>query len=398
LLQKNIYLFKVNGQIPDQHDVVFDLFTGDNNTIKWHSTFDIVLNAPVFSIGTFLIDDSVSRNNNHRLDPGETANIKIDNSNTGHADAVNTIASVTSDDPNITIHNFTDTLNTLAINANQYAVFNVTINGSVKPGTIIQLNYQITSGSYVVNKSFMLPVGLLIEDFENIDSSNIPWDSTSSNPWIITDSMPYHGSNCAESGKITANESSILSTKFKVLYDDSISFYLRISSQPEFDVLNFLIDNKVMGTWSGDSMTWRRVSFPVTAGNHIFQWIYSKDPTISMGADRAWVDYIVFPPVGEYIVSVNNLTINKDELLFNVYPNPFKNSANISLTLKQNSEISIRLYNSSGQFIKTIIENSDLPEGMNTFSLDASGLESGFYFCVLNTKDNIITKKLMIIK
>jgi len=92
------------------------------------------------------------------------------------------------------------------------------------------------------------------------------------------------------------------------------------------------------------------------------------------------------------------LTINKDELLFNVYPNPFKNSANISLTLKQNSEISIRLYNSSGQFIKTIIENSDLPEGMNTFSLDASGLESGFYFCVLNTKDNIITKKLMIIK
>ena len=397
-LQKNIFSFKVKEQIPDQHDVIFDLFTGDNNTIKWHSTFDVVLNAPVFSIGTFLIDDSVGGNNNQRLDPGETANIKIDNSNTGHADAINTITSVSSNDPNITINNFTDTLNTLAVNANQYAVFNVTINSSVKPGTNIQLNYQISSGSYVVSKSFILPVGLLIEDFENIDSSKISWDSTSSHPWIIADSMPYHGSNCAESGKITANESSILSTKFKVLYDDSISFYLRISSEPYFDVLQFWIDNQVMGTWSGDSMIWRRVSFPVTAGDHIFKWIYSKEDTISLGADRAWVVYIVFPPVSNYVVSVNNISINKDELLFNIYPNPFRDFVNISLTLKQNSEISIKLYNATGQFIKTIIEYSDLPEGINTLTLDASGLESGFYFCVLNTKNNIVTKKLMIVK
>ncbi len=77
--------------------------------------------------------------------------------------------------------------------------------------------------------------------------------------------------------------------------DDSISFYRRVSSEPDFDFLHFYIDDILQGSWSGET-TWGRVVYPVTAGTHTFKWIYVKDIFMSMGLDKAWIDYIEFPP------------------------------------------------------------------------------------------------------
>src|SRR5205807_5563602 len=37
---------------------------------------------------------------------------------------------------------------------------------------------------------------------------------------------------------------------------------------------------------------WEQVSYEIPTGQHTFRWIYSKDATVSQGADAGWVDQI----------------------------------------------------------------------------------------------------------
>ena len=38
-------------------------------------------------------------------------------------------------------------------------------------------------------------------------------------------------------------------------------------------------------------------TFPVSAGNHSFEWRYIKDHAVTSGSDAAWIDFVVFPPI-----------------------------------------------------------------------------------------------------
>ena len=73
-----------------------------------------------------------------------------------------------------------------------------------------------------------------------------------------------------------------------------ISFWLKVSSEKDYDVLIFTIDGIEKGRWSGD-VAWTKVSYPVTAREHTFAWKYSKDGEVSKGSDTAWIDDIIFP-------------------------------------------------------------------------------------------------------
>ncbi len=56
----------------------------------------------------------------------------------------------------------------------------------------------------------------------------------------------------------------------------------------------FYIDGVKQDEWSGEQ-DWTQVSFSVTEGTRTFEWIYSKDYSISEGSDTTWIDDIVFP-------------------------------------------------------------------------------------------------------
>ena len=58
----------------------------------------------------------------------------------------------------------------------------------------------------------------------------------------------------------------------------------------------FLLKAIMQEEWSG-TVDWSEVSYPVTTGAHTFKWVYFKDGSVSSGADCAWVDYIIFPPI-----------------------------------------------------------------------------------------------------
>ncbi len=55
------------------------------------------------------------------------------------------------------------------------------------------------------------------------------------------------------------------------------------------------IDGMEKGSWSGQK-GWSRASFHIGHGLHTFSWRYTKDSNMDHGLDRAWIDFILFPP------------------------------------------------------------------------------------------------------
>jgi len=77
-----------------------------------------------------------------------------------------------------------------------------------------------------------------------------------------------------------------------------VSFWFKISSEPDYDVLIFKIDGIEVGRWSVE-LDWMQAGYHVgEPGWHWFRWGYVKDESISKGSDTCWIDSIIFPPSG----------------------------------------------------------------------------------------------------
>ena len=101
------------------------------------------------------------------------------------------------------------------------------------------------------------------------------------------------------------------------------------------------------------------------------------------------------------ITSVGELqTPLKYELSQN-YPNPFNPTTKISYSLSQRSMVTLKLYNSIGEKVLTLV-NKEEDGGVYTISLDGKNLSSGVYFYRIeavplnNQKGNFVDTKKMI--
>jgi len=77
------------------------------------------------------------------------------------------------------------------------------------------------------------------------------------------------------------------------LPDGTLSFRVATSSEPNFDELRFYLDGELVQEWSGE-VPWTAVEFEVPAGDHVFEWMYSKDGSVDRGEDTAWIDDLHF--------------------------------------------------------------------------------------------------------
>ncbi len=130
-------------------------------------------------------------------------------------------------------------------------------------------------------------------DFETGDFSIFEWQDTSDTPWIITGEGAYEGAYCARAGAIGDSQSSTLDMTMDC-QDGEISFWRKVSSEEDWDKLQFYIEGQRKGNWSGE-LDWEHVSYPIKAGMHRFRWIYVKSGFDSHGEDSAWIDNIEFP-------------------------------------------------------------------------------------------------------
>lgn len=138
---------------------------------------------------------------------------------------------------------------------------------------------------------------LTIEDFESGNFLVWPWSFSGNAPWTISTVTPYEGTYSARSGDINDNQTSSMTLVVTSQSPGNVTFFRRIESEATYDFLRFSIDGSEVGSWSG-TIPWGQVSFPVSAGQHTYLWSYTKDVSVSTGADAAWVDAIDLPFVG----------------------------------------------------------------------------------------------------
>src|SRR5438552_7917099 len=113
------------------------------------------------------------------------------------------------------------------------------------------------------------------DDFESGTFNTLPYTFSGSKPWVIQSEVVSLGRFAGRSGAIGNNQSSSLrlSSNFRA---GVASFDFKVSSEPTWDKLEFLLNDSVQQSWSGE-VGWITYEFFVPAGNNTLEWRYSKD-------------------------------------------------------------------------------------------------------------------------
>ncbi len=124
-----------------------------------------------------------------------------------------------------------------------------------------------------------------------IDQPNISLVS-SSPAWSPTISTTYDQVDAVVSPDIQDEESTSLSTSF--FGPRIVTFWWKVSSEANYDYLEFLVDGTVVKKISGE-VAWSQVSHAIYGGTqHTITWRYVKDSLDSDGSDLGWVDALTF--------------------------------------------------------------------------------------------------------
>ncbi len=290
---ENGFAWYVHNDIPDMHPVLFTL-TSTDGTNTWETQFSVNAYSPVLETGDFTIDDS-DGNNNGRIDPGETAIVKIETTNNGSSFALTTQGILTATSPYITMESNTYDLNVIAMGASKTAEFTLTASEEAPNGTPYLLQYKAQSLGFVTSNVYSLNIGFASEDWETGDMSKYDWVTSGDADWTISEESPYEGTYCVKTGDIGDGETTTLSIDYTVGENGTISFYYKVSSQQNYDKLKFYIDNTIKAQWSGE-IDWTHVSYyNISPGEHTFKWSYVKSANTSSGDDCGWIDLINLP-------------------------------------------------------------------------------------------------------
>jgi hypothetical protein len=85
-------------------------------------------------------------------------------------------------------------------------------------------------------------------------------------------------------------------------------------------------------------------------------------------------------------------------VLYEAYPNPFNPSTNIRFNIPESGNVTLKVYNLTGQEVKAIIDNEFMSNGTHNIKVDMSNLSSGVYFFTLKYNFNFLTKKMVLLK
>lgn len=292
---EDAFSFAIADDATDQYmvNLTFDI----SGTAKevWQDNVSFKINAPVMASQFVEVDDTEGGDGNGRLDAGETALIKINGWNNGHAMSPEASMSLATSSQWLTINSSAYDLGAVEAATAVMAEFEVTVSEDAPIGEFANFSMDISAGNYTDNASMMLALGLVIEDWESGDFTQYEWTFGGDADWeMIEGENVYEGVYSAKSMTIDHNENAELMLDVTAPSESTISFYYKVSSEGNYDKLKFYLDGTMMEEWSGD-IDWTFAEFTCPAGEHTLKWEYMKDGSVSSGSDCAWIDYIILP-------------------------------------------------------------------------------------------------------
>lgn len=264
------------------------------------------------------------------------------------------------------------------------------------PSPLCRLNIGATlyRGAWQHTESRWLVPGERLESFEEGFASH-PWDTRCRVPWVLDSNVSYSGQYSARTGAIGHDQTSDLSLSVYLPHDDTVSFWAKLSTEPQHDLLLFLVDGVRQQPVLWGNISWRQYKYRLPAGRHTLVWRYLKDHSTSQGQDCAWIDDVRLPmaqwevPAGwqcvDTTVSVPAVAVSMQKL--SVYPNPA--SDRVSLWVDEPMEV--RVVDAAGRRVATF----SLSAGRG-HAWDVSALPSGVYFAEGQGTSGVSRTKIII--
>ena len=178
-----------------------------------------------------------------------------------------------------------------------------------------------------------------------VKACGLEWITGGDAPWFGQDEFTFRSEIAAQSGPVGDNQESWIETV--VEGPGELSFWWAVSSELNYDFLEFHINDSQQAAVSGES-GWEKMTFALPEGEHTLSWIYIKDFIFDDGADTGWLDEVTWKPTDPNPL----LETNETELSFGVVGIRSSFSRRLEITNPGDSTLSIT--------------SIDLPEGFST--------------------------------
>lgn len=221
-----------------------------------------------------------------------------------------------------------------------------------------------------------------VEDFEH-GLSHYPWETNSLFPWVLDSTERHHGIYSLRSGPAGDNLKSEIVLQINAVHEDSIYFWLNVSSEAG-DYLNFYVDGKRRGWWSGNT-GWQHWGCPIAAGSHQLRWSYQKNALRTERSDCARIDQVQLPfcswdaPYG--ISSGQRCTAipaKESQARLDIYPNPSNGEVTIAIE-SANHARTLALFDPLGRMTEKIF----LAPSCNSIQYFTAQLRYSIYTIIL---------------
>ena len=127
-----------------------------------------------------------------------------------------------------------------------------------------------------------------------LDNETVAWTTAGSAAWTGRAVVTHDGVDAAQSGAVNNREVSWMETQ--VSGPGIASFWWRVSSEAEWDWLEFYVDGVLTDRITGET-GWQHKETVLAEGTHVLKWRYMKDGADlePVGQDCGWVDQVTGP-------------------------------------------------------------------------------------------------------
>jgi hypothetical protein len=126
-----------------------------------------------------------------------------------------------------------------------------------------------------------------------LNNTNLTWSTSGATNWFSRTNTTHDGISAAQSGAITNSQSSTLQTT--ITGPGTLSYWWKVSSQTNYDLLQFKVGITTNSTTSGE-VNWQQRIVYLGAGTQTLEWVYLKDASSYSGQDAAWLDEVIWVP------------------------------------------------------------------------------------------------------
>src|ERR1019366_1703502 len=116
-----------------------------------------------------------------------------------------------------------------------------------------------------------------------LNITNLVWTTGGDTNWLVESTNTHDNVAAAQSGAIGDSQQSSLQTT--VTGPGTLTFWWQVSSETNYDFLEFDRDGISQDKISGTGLGWAQKTYSIPSGTHGLQWLYSKDASGSDGFD-----------------------------------------------------------------------------------------------------------------